>query len=220
MSTTACPKRLARGPTHRPGLRRQGTWRPHGHRPLSRALQGIARQDRERGDTGSRDRPRLLRRGDVGHRGGGPGTPGDLSYYFDRDKLRVERTRLACKSRTLPTIPAPIWRSRSTSPGPRSTDPRSTPRSASLKSCGSMARTSSSNNFRRTDPYAPVKASRFLQAQEADIRRWLVKEDWTRPLIWGRRVNRWAMGLSRGTRPSRGRTGALPAKRKAKGNGK
>src|SRR5262249_30977694 len=43
--------------------------------------------------------------------------------------------------------------------------------------------------------YAPVEASRFLPVSPAEVTGWLLAEDATLPIAWGRRLNAWAAGL-------------------------
>ncbi len=45
--------------------------------------------------------------------------------------------------------------------------------------------------------YAPVDSSRFLRIRAVDILGWLTAEDSNRESAWNRRLNQWAMGLSR-----------------------
>ena len=94
----------------------------------------------------------------------------------------------------LPTIPTPIWQSRSTSLLPRSIGRESTPRCRLPRSGDSTAKSSksSSSDWVKTDLTMRSRRVDSLPIRAEEVRRWVVEEDSSDESAWARRLRAWA----------------------------
>ena len=97
--------------------------------------------------------------------------------------------------KTRPTIPVPIWRSRSTCLLPRWIARQSIRISASPRCGGSSGgRVLIIEQLQADGSYASVEESRFLEVRPEDILRWLNEAATEGAATWSRRLIQWAMG--------------------------
>jgi hypothetical protein len=126
------------------------------------------------------------------------GLQADLSYYFDPAKIQAARDALARESMNPADYPRPDLAIEIDTSGPQIDRPSIYADLGVVEVWRYVKGPKLIIEHLQADgSYAPVEASRFLRIRAVDILGWLTAEDSSRESSWNRRLNQWAMGLSR-----------------------
>jgi hypothetical protein len=123
------------------------------------------------------------------------GLQADLSYYFDREKIRVAREALARQSKDPADYPSPDLAVEIEISRPK-VDRMSIYAGLVVSEIWRFTgRTLVIEQLQGDGSYAVVAASRYVPVPPEEIVRWLLAEDATQPIAWGRRLHAWAATL-------------------------
>jgi Uma2 family endonuclease len=126
------------------------------------------------------------------------GLQADLSYYFDAEKIRASRDALARGSMDPADYPRPDLAIEIDMSSPQVDRPSIYADLGVVEVWRFVAGKKLVIEQLQSDgTYAPVEASRFLRMSANDILGWLTADDSSQESAWNRRLNQWAMGLSR-----------------------
>jgi hypothetical protein len=123
------------------------------------------------------------------------GLQADLSYYFDPEKIRVARAALARQSKDPADYPRPDLAVEIDISRPKVDRPSIYAGLAVFEVWRFDGTTVVIEQLQADGSYAAVEASRFLPIPPAEIAGWLLAEDATQPIAWGRRLHAWAEAL-------------------------
>ena len=125
------------------------------------------------------------------------GLQADLSYYFDPEKIRLAREALARQSNDPADYPSPDLAVEIDISRPKVDRPSIYAGLGVSEVWRFTGQTVVIEQLQGDGSYATVEASRFLPDSPAEVAAWLLAEDATQPIAWGRRLNAWAAGLGR-----------------------
>jgi hypothetical protein len=125
------------------------------------------------------------------------GLQADHSYYFEPEKIEVARAALARRSKDPGDYPGPDLAVEIDISPPKVDRSSIDAALRVLELWRFPGQTVVIEQLQADGSYAAVETSRFLPVSAAEIARWLLAEDASLPIAWGRRLNAWAAGLGR-----------------------
>jgi Uma2 family endonuclease len=125
------------------------------------------------------------------------GLQADHSYCFEPEKIAVARTALARRSKDPADYPSPDLAVEIDISPPKVDRSSIYAALRVLEVWRFTGQTVVIEQLQADGSYAAVANSRFLPVSAAEITRWLLAEDASLPIAWGRRLNAWAAGLGR-----------------------
>jgi Uma2 family endonuclease len=123
------------------------------------------------------------------------GLQADLSYDFDPEKIAVARAALARQSRDPADYPSPDLAVEIDISRPKVDRPSIYADLRVPEVWRFDGQTVIIEQLQADGSYAVVEVSRFLPVPPAEIASWLLAEDATLPIVWGRRLHAWAAAL-------------------------
>jgi Uma2 family endonuclease len=123
------------------------------------------------------------------------GLQADLSYYFDPEKIRVAREAVARRSKDPADYPSPDLAAEIDISRPKVDRPSIYAELGVFEVWRFTGQAVVIEQLQADGSYAAVETSRFLPVSPTEVTGWLLAEDATLPVAWGRRLNAWAAGL-------------------------